>query len=182
MKGKKQMPICRECQVGFTNWTQYNAHLVRRHGGKDKYMCPIEGCNKEFKTLSSYKTHEYYHQEDKKCFQCKVCKIKFTYESQLDRHMDSHTDKKPFKCASKNCPKFKEGFKSQQSLNHHMDIHAGKQIPCTVAGCMKAFPTKAYLKEHMNTKHGDPYECQHVLDGCKFTCKSHKTLNDHHKY
>ena len=121
------MPICRECQVGFTNWTQYNAHLVRRHGGKDKYTCPIEGCNKEFKTLSSYKTHEYYHQEDKKHFQC-------------------------------------------------------KWIPCTVAGCMKAFPTKVYLKEHMNTKHGDPYECQHVLDGCKFTCKSHKTLNDHHKY
>ena len=159
MKGKKRMPICRECQVGFTNWTEYNMHLVRRHAGKDKYVCSVEGCDKELKTLSSYKMHEYYHEEDKKCFQCKVCKVKFTYESQLDRHMDGHTDNKPFKCASKTCPRFVEGFKSQQSLNRHMDIHAGKRIPCTVEGCTKDFPTKAYLKEHMNMKHGQPYEC-----------------------
>ena len=176
------MPICRDCQVGFTNWMEYNVHLIMRYGGKDKYVCPVEGCNKEFKTLSSYKTHEYYHEEDKKHFQCKVCKIKFTFELQLDRHMDSHTDNKPFKCASKMWPKFVEGFKSQQLLNRHMDIHVGKRILCIVEGCTKAFPTKAYLKEHMNTKHGQPYECQCVLDGCKFTCKSHKMLNDHHKF
>ena len=57
--------------------------------------------------------------------------------------------------------KFIEGFKSQQSLNRHMDIHAGKHTPCTVKGCPKAFPTNAYLKEQMNMKHGWPYECQH---------------------
>ena len=182
MKGKKQMPICRNCQVGFTNWTEYNTHLVRRHRGNDKYVCLVEGCNKEFKTLSSYKMHEYYHEEDKKHFQCKVHKVKFTFELQLDRHMDSHTDNKPFKCALKTCPKFVEGFKSQQLLNRYMDIHVGKHILCTVEDCTKAFPTKAYLKEHMNMKHGWPYQCQHVLDGCKFTCKSHKTLNDHHKF
>ena len=96
--------------------------------------------------------------------------------------MDSHTDNKPFRCASKMWPKFVEGFKSQQLLNRHMDIYAGKHILCTVEGCTKAFPTKAYLKEHMNTKHGQPYECQCVLNSCKFTCKSRKMLNDHHKF
>ena len=76
MKGKKQMPICRDCQVGFTNWMEYNAHLVRRHRGKDKCICPVEGCNKEFKTLSSYKTYEYYHKEGiKSVFSVKFVKL-----------------------------------------------------------------------------------------------------------
>ena len=38
---KKWMPICRICDPpkGFTNWTEFNAHQVRRHGGQDKYKC-----------------------------------------------------------------------------------------------------------------------------------------------
>ena len=44
--------------------------------------------------------------------------------------MDSHTDNKPFRCASKMWPKFVEGFKSQQLLNRHMDIYAGKCTSC----------------------------------------------------
>ena len=66
----------------------------------------------------------------KSIFSVKFVKIKFTFESQLDRHMDSHTDNKPFKSTFKTCPKFVEGFKSQQLLNRHMHILVGKHIPC----------------------------------------------------
>ena len=98
-------------------------------------------------------------------WQCDKCKQKFTFESQLLRHQSTHTDKKPFKCASKTCPKFKEGFKSQQALERHMDVHKGKLIKCDILGCPKSFSTCHYLRDHKNTAHGQPYECKHVLDG-----------------
>ena len=108
--GKKQMPICRICDPpqGFTNWTEFNANQVHRHGGQDKYKC-------------------------------------------------------------------------QQALDRHMDVHKGKLLKCDIQGCTKSFSTCNYLRDHKNTVHGEPYECKHVLDGCKFKCKSHKTLLDHHK-
>ena len=142
----------------------------------------MSGCTKEFKSWSGYKTHEFHHEENKKKWQCKTCLVHFIYASQLLRHEDTHKDSKlPYKCPSKSCKKFTEGFKSQQALNHHMDIHRGVQIPCTVAGCLKTFPTKSYLKEHLNTKHGPGYECKNIVDGCTFKCRSRKTLNDHEK-
>ena len=117
----------------------------------------------------------------KKKWQCQTCKLKFTYESQLSRHQSTHTYSKPYKCTSKTCPKSKEGFKSQQALDRHMDIHKGNLIKCNVQGCPKSFTTHHYLRDHKNMAHGLPYECKHVLDGCTFTCKSRKTLSDHHK-
>ena len=160
--GKKQMPICRICDppYGFTNWMEFNADQVCRHGGKDKYTCHYEGCTKEFKSLSGFQNHIFFHEEDKKRWQCKTYKLEFTYESQLDRHQSTHTDSKPCKCASKTCPKFKEGFKSQQSLDRHMDIHKGNCIKCDVQGCPKTFTTSYYLRDHKNMAHGLPYGVQ----------------------
>ena len=79
-------------------------------------------------------------------------------------------------------PKFKEGFKSQQALDRHMDVHKGKLLKCDIQGCPKSFSTCNYLSDHKNTVHGEPYECKHVLDGCTFKCKSCKTLSDHHNF
>ena len=66
--GKKRMPICRICDppCGFTNWMEFNAHQVCRHGGQDKYTCKYEGCMKEFKSLCGFQNHIFFHEEDKK--------------------------------------------------------------------------------------------------------------------
>ena len=144
-------------------------------------MCTYEGCAKEFKSLSGFNNHIFYHEEDKMKFQYDICKVKFSFESQLKRHGSMHKDDKPFTCASKKCPKFLGGFKSQQALNRHMEIHRGNMIKCDVQGCPKSFPTHHYLCDHKNTNHGMPYEHKHVLDSYMFTCKSRKTQSDHHK-
>ena len=135
------MSICQICDppCGFTNWTEFNAHQVWRHGGQDKYTSHYEGCSKELKSLSGFQNHIFFHEEDFKKWQCEECKQKFTFESQLSRHKSTHTDLKPFKCASKSCIKFKEGFKSQQALDRHMDIHKGNLIKCDVEGCQKFY-------------------------------------------
>ena len=95
--------------------------------------------------LENFTVHQgsiitFHHEEDKKKYQCTVCKIIFSYESQLEWYGNTHTDNKPFKCPSKTCPKFVEGFKSQQGLNRHMEIHSGKMIKCDVPGCPRVSP------------------------------------------
>ena len=158
MIGKKRMPVCHICDPpqGFTNRTDFNAHQVHRQCGQDKYTCHCSGCTKEFKSLSGFQNHIFYHEQDKKKWQCDICKQKFTFESQLKRHHSKYTDVKPLKYASKICPKFKEGFKRQQVLDRHMEIHKGKLIKCDVEGCTKSFPTHHYLWDHKNTAHGLP--------------------------
>ena len=153
--GKKRMPICRICDPtkGFTNWTEFNAHQVHRHGGLDKYKCHYEGCTKELKSLSGFQNHIFYH-EDKKKWQCNIGKQKFTFESQLSRHQSTHTDRKPFKHTNKTCPKFKEGFKSQQALDRHMDVHKGKLLKCDIQGCTKSFSMCNYLRDHKKKSMG----------------------------
>ena len=136
---------------------------------------------KEFKSLSGFQNHIFFHEEDKKNGSARHANRNSLMNLNcLD--ISPHTwTLKPYKCASKTCPKFKEGFKSQQALNRHMDIHKGNLIKCNVQGCPKSFTTHHYLRDHKNMAHGLPYECKHVLDGCTFTCKSRKTLLDHHK-
>ena len=75
---KKWMPICMICDPlkGFTNWTEFNAHQVQRHRGQDKYKCHYEGCTKELKSLLGFQNHIFYHKEDKKKWQCDICKQK----------------------------------------------------------------------------------------------------------
>ena len=113
--GKKWMPICRICDPprGFTNWMEFNAHQVCRHGAKISICATMKGTQKNSKVCLGFKTTYFIMKKIKKCERCKQ---KFMFESQLSRYHSTHTDKKPFKCASKTCPKFKEGFKSQQAL------------------------------------------------------------------
>ena len=175
------MPVCQESKKGFASWADFNAHNILWHGGQDKYVCKYYGCTKEFKSWSGYNTHEFHHEENKKKWQCKTCLVCFMYESQLLRHEDTHKDSKSYKCPSKSCKKFTDGFESHAGFELSYGYSQGVQIPCTVARCLKTFPIKSYLKEHLNIKHRLGYECKNIVDGCTFKCRSMKMLNDHEK-
>ena len=86
--GKKRMPICRICDPPRVSQTGLSSMLIMcaGMGGLDKYKCHYEGCTKELKSLSGFQNHIFYHEEDKKKWQCNICKQKFTFESQLSRH------------------------------------------------------------------------------------------------
>ena len=118
--------------------------------------------------------------EDMKKHACDQCTKRFTFKSQLDRHMDSHVDDKPFKCPSRSCKT--DGFKSKASLKRHMEQHSGELVECLVEGCSKKFTLKHYHTDHMNNQHGPPKECEHVLKGCTFTTQACKTLNEHQEW
>ena len=56
--GKKQMPICRICDppCGFTNWTEFNAHQVHRHGGKTSTLVSMRAVQKSLKVCLGFRT------------------------------------------------------------------------------------------------------------------------------
>ena len=164
IRGKKRMPVCQEWTRGSLHG-QTLMHTTFVNMAFRINMCvSMVGAQRSSKAGLVTKPMNFTMKKTKRNDQCKTCLVCFTYESQLLRHEDTHKDSKlPYKCPSKSCKKFTDYFKSQQALNHHMDIHRGVQIPCTVAGCPKTFPTKSYLKEHLNTKHGPGYNVRTLL-------------------
>uniref|UniRef100_V5IC50 Putative zinc ion binding protein n=2 Tax=Ixodes ricinus TaxID=34613 RepID=V5IC50_IXORI len=79
----------------------------------------------------------------------------FDQNSDLRRHIQTHTRGKPFKC--KLCP---ESFALNSNLRIHIQTHTGeKQFKCRL--CPKAFTRNGNLKVHNRTHTGDkPFKCK----------------------
>uniref|UniRef100_A0A8C2PZ98 C2H2-type domain-containing protein n=1 Tax=Cyprinus carpio TaxID=7962 RepID=A0A8C2PZ98_CYPCA len=97
---------------------------------------------------------------------CKVCGKTFRLRAQLNAHLRSHSDEKPFKCD--NCgkafkytwnlnkhkrehkfpPKFKS-FASPDSLKKHLQLHKGNK-PFRCLDCGKNFARHGHLMAHKN--------------------------------
>ncbi|XP_023399888.2 zinc finger and SCAN domain-containing protein 5B-like [Loxodonta africana] len=75
-------------------------------------------------------------------YQCRFCKKRFHYKSQLDIHQRTHTGERPFKCSS--CGK---GFLQPSDVRVHQRIHTGeKPFKCEL--CHKEFTHESSLYGH----------------------------------
>jgi len=85
---------------------------------------------------------------------CQICDKVMKSNSNLRRHMLTHTGEKPHHCNV--CQK---RFARSNDLTVHMRVHTGeKPYLCTV--CQKKFVTASHLKEHVRTHTGErPYQC-----------------------
>lgn len=171
---------------------------------KRKYTCHV--CGKEFRSSNSFQIHELKHFETSKDFVCNVCgktygsqlelrtHIRQTHNrpknflcaqcdyatdtrTKLERHMDCHTDEKPFSCHICNlkvksdyqlkdhlskvhpperkyvCKICGKAFKKGNHLKTHVRIHTGeKEAHCDICG--KDFVQKYNYTLHMRNKHG----------------------------
>ncbi|XP_051573783.1 zinc finger protein 628-like [Myxocyprinus asiaticus] len=138
---------CHVCKKSFRFSSYLQQHSII-HTGKKPYKCP--DCGKDFAFLHNMKTHQRLHQQ--KPFRCTQCRKGYSDESQLQRHMLSHTGEKPYKCHL--CDK---SFSLAYLLRDHLNTHTGER-PHRCQECNKSFPWLSSLlvhqKIHMRKRQG----------------------------
>jgi uncharacterized Zn-finger protein len=96
----------------------------------------------------------------KRLFRCinPDCKKTFLYQSELNRHIQTHSNTRPHICPYPGCGK---GFKRFDTLQTHYRLHTGeKPFICSSPTCGMGFSTKAALRYH-SLKHSEKkvYKC-----------------------
>lgn len=129
-----QCPVCKK-SFRFSSYLQQHSII---HTGKKPYKCP--DCGKDFAFHHNMKTHQRLHQQ--KPFRCTQCRKGYSEESQLQRHMLSHTGEKPYKCHL--CVK---SFSLAYLLRDHLNTHTGER-PHRCQECHKSFPWLSSLLVH----------------------------------
>ncbi|KAL7886622.1 hypothetical protein AOLI_G00043430 [Acnodon oligacanthus] len=128
---------CHICKKSFRFSSYLQQHLII-HSGKRPYKCP--DCGKDFAFLQNMKTHQRLHQQ--KPYRCTQCRKGYSDESQLQRHMLSHSGEKPHKCHL--CDK---SFGLAYLLRDHLNTHTGER-PHRCQECHKSFPWLSSLLVH----------------------------------
>lgn len=105
-------------------------------------------------------------------YQCKICEMHFSEETDLTEHINEKTRNRAFACCA--CGK---KFRDNTQLMVHERIHTGEK-PYECKECGKKFSINGNLSKHLRTHTGDRrFQCE--LCERKFTQLVH--LNDHVK-
>ena len=163
-KPKRGEKVCQLCQRKFWATETLKRHM-QSHSGKQKHVCPNEGCGRKLSSKRCLETHLTTCQKEKTLF-CKVkgCDKLFATKQALSAHEKTHKKLGKGKGVCKGCGK--EGLTKQKSLDDHFRTCAGNPdrvgpFPCRVAGCRRG-PAKPFtrirnLNVHLKTEHSfDP--------------------------
>ena len=136
------MVKCGICQEVFLGGIFLNH--IKTHDG---HVCDV--CNLEFRTPARLEEHQKVH-SDQKPFPCRYCGVPFSTKGGVRQHeKDSHRNYQAFECTE--CGK---RFNKKYTLMVHRRSHTGDlPFKCSVPGCLKAYPQKVQLKNHMTNYH-----------------------------
>ncbi|CAG9806303.1 unnamed protein product [Chironomus riparius] len=150
--------ICTCCSERFPTQFEKLAHM--KVCNMKKYICE-EHCGKRFKSEWLLNKHlKLVELGGDKRFTCSMCPKQCVSKSDLQIHMRSHTNERPYKCTI--CDK---AFKTSANRSSHMDIHRDDKIhECNV--CNQKFQTRPILRKHMK-KHDQEYQNQCICQICK---------------
>ncbi|XP_034016022.1 zinc finger protein 3-like isoform X2 [Thalassophryne amazonica] len=163
----------RECQ-SFLNFLENNvpaAAQYNRFNVGEKLLCCPQ-CSKTFKFNSELLRHITTHTGEKP-FCCSECGKRFGSKGTLRKHSKIHTGERPFSCSQ--CGK---RFHTNNSLMRHMRVHSGHR-PFHCLECGKTFRFSHHLKQHTRIHTGEkPYKC--II--CGKRCAQTSSLKYHMRY
>nr|XP_054931101.1 uncharacterized protein LOC126538992 [Dermacentor andersoni] len=121
-------------------------------------------CRQRFSTKKSVTNHLVVHKGDKP-YACDVCGLKFFQKFPLLKHRRIHTGAMPYAC--KLCP---SKFCRKESLDRHQQLHVRGADMCHCLECGKSFTRTKTLQRHLRWhKVEKPYPCH--LCPARFTKK-----------
>ncbi|KAF7231637.1 zinc finger protein 250-like [Nothobranchius furzeri] len=159
---------CPDCGKHFLHKWSLQKHMrVKNHSAIRSSGCLVnKKCVRVKKHVDSYRKV----QKEQTAFSCDNCGKRFSYKTNLNRHMGVHTGEKHFTCEL--CG---QRFSQKAHLNRHDKLHTGqKTFTCELCG--QRFSQKAHLNRHIKLHTGQkPFVCE--LCGQRFTQKT--SLNRH---
>lgn len=153
------------CQAQFDSLDELNSHLSQEHvgSGKSSYRCEWRGCSRAaqgeegaFKQRQKLQRHLQTHTNFRP-FVCTVCNAAFGEATGLSLHMRTHSGQRPFACDWPGCDK---RFATSGSLVNHLRVHRGdRPFACPICG--RAFAEASNLSKHKKTHTGEKrYACR----------------------
>ncbi|XP_077283557.1 uncharacterized protein LOC143909439 [Arctopsyche grandis] len=110
--------------------------------------------------------------QTKNLLSCHICDQKFKFQCRLLRHVNSHTNNRPY-----NCSVCSSNFFDSTLLKRHMLTHT-KEFPFHCNICSKQFYTKSDHDKHLKIHNGEkPFKCK----DCNESFLHSKTLSRHRK-
>ncbi|TDH70337.1 hypothetical protein CCR75_002900 [Bremia lactucae] len=141
---------CAECREHFHFAAELVTHSQQTH--HRPFRCQYKDCDKCYSKREHLTRHvdavhiRGVHQslEERKPFNCELCKARFTYNHGLTRHLkrSHHNVNRPFECSA--CLK---GFKKKSELQAHSYVHTGV-LPFQCNDCSERFLKKFWLTRH----------------------------------
>ena len=151
---------CTMCHHEVNNKSELKTHHQNVHN-----IISCEKCNKGFATKESLRKHLYTHTTSNS-YECLLCKISFTFPSELDAHMIKHDSIPNHSCNIVGC---KRSYFRKAELTAHIKTHDGKLRKCTHKECNFEAIDQRYLTPHKK-KHSDTlnYFCRCCNEGFKY--------------
>ena len=158
-------------------------HKKTRHAAtvSPKFPCKIEGCDFKTKRKTLLKLHitNCHSSGREKIHDCPLCAQKFFKSCQMEAHLKTHTNEKPWQCSQCSYESKSKGHLERHRETAHGDLGqpGDKRLrTCNLCDFVTRFGDT--LKVHLGS-HSEPVACN--FPGCTFTCKWKSYLRVHEK-
>lgn len=168
----KRSTYCAECDKTFADYGGLRYHIDHFHKKIKNYECDICGTFFSCKRIITNHIRGVHLKNVEKMFQCALCLKKFSTDSALYIHKQSHETVYKFTCHV--CER---KFRSQCKLKIHMTMHT-KEINYYCSECNRGFAVRNNLTKHMLT-HSKSFDFK--CDKCNYMANQKRYLFQHIK-
>ena len=175
-KGKVQLIRCLQCKYSTFNKGDFNLHMDKHRG--IRYICPEEGCNKDFGSPKARDQHFRTFHLKKPRSECPFLDCDFSHNDHGVTKVHMYTNHgvgvEP-KCRHPDC-KDRDLFTNFRVFERHMKTyHQPRDALCP--HCKKMYKGVDHLKVHIEAAHKDKTSAQ--CDQCGKFYASYKSLKVH---